>query len=140
MKFSNSNPLKFNPSTPIEFYYKDTEYIPGQGNVSTWKAIESGKYKVFYGEFRTTYGDRAISAEALGIKHSASIRMYYNPVIKEKLESIEVLIVKNLDKTAFKDNKPDKNCPNLFILWGGVDNVLEENQFMEFRVRRYEGL
>ncbi len=137
--FNNTNPLKFNPNTPIKYYYKKTEYVPGKGNITVWKEIKSDDYTVFYCEFKTMYGDRALSAEALGVKHSATIRTFYNPIIKEKLERVQTLIVKNLDDTAFVDGKPDKNCPNLFEVWGGVDNVLEENQFMEFRVRRYEG-
>ena len=140
MKFSNTNPLKFNPSTPVKFYIKVTEYIPGQGNTTTWQELDSDGYKVFYGEWRTTYGDRALTAESLGVKESATFRTFYNPNIINKITREHTLIVKNLDDKAFIDGDPDKNNPNLFELWGGVDNVLEENQYMEFRIRRYEGL
>lgn len=139
MKFNNTNPLKFNPNTPIKIYIKTTEYIPGQGNATVWQEITSDGYTVFYCQWQTTYGDRAIAAESLGVKESATVRTFFNPNIANKIAREQTLIVKNLDDTAFKNGEPDKNCPNLFELWGGVDNVMEENQFMEFRVRRYEG-
>ena len=138
--FNNTNPLKFNPNTPIQFYTKETTYIPGKGNTTTWQELDSDGYKVFYCEWRTMYGDRALTAESLGVKDSATIRTFYNPNIYNKITRVQTIIVKNLDNAAFVDGEPDKNNPNLYELWGGVDNVLEENQFMEFRVRRYEGL
>ena len=49
-------------------------------------------------------------------------------------------MVKNADDTAIVKEEPDSNNPNVYELWGGVDNVREENQYMEFRVRRYEAL
>lgn len=138
--FNNTNPLKFNPSTPIKIYTRKTDYIPGKGNVTTWQELNSDGYKVFYCEWRTMYGDRALTAETMGIKESATIRTFYNPNIYNKITRVQTLIVKNLDETAFVEGQPDKDNPNLYELWGGVDNILEENRFMEFRVRRYEGL
>lgn len=138
--FNNTNPLKFSPTTPIQIYTKETEYVKGKGNITSWKKLKSDRYDTFYCEWKTMFGDRALHAESLGVRNSATIRTYYNPNIYNKITRIEALIVKNMDKTAFKDGIPDKNCPNLFEIWGGVDNVKEENQFMEFRVRRYEGI
>jgi hypothetical protein len=37
------------------------------------------------------------------------------------------------------EGEPARKNPNVYELWSGVDNVKEENQFMEFHVRRYEG-
>ena len=132
--------LKFNPNTPIQFYTKETVYVPGQGNTTSWVPITSGEFDTFYCEWKGTYGDRAISAEALGIKDSATIRAFYNPNIYEKIRRVQTIVVKNSDSTAFVDGEPNKNNPNLYELWGGVDNVKEENQYIEFKVRRYEGL
>jgi len=44
------------------------------------------------------------------------------------------------DDEPSKSGEPDKLNPNCYEVWGGVDNVLEANQYMEFSVRRYEGL
>ena len=143
--------LRFNPTTPVKFYAKDSAYVSGQGASNTWVLIESitkaatettlaEKVSVFYCEWKGTFGDRAISAQALGVKDSATIRTFYNPTVYEKLKRVQVVVIKNADTTAIIGGIPDKNNPNVYELWGGVDNVLEENQCMEFRVRRYEGL
>lgn len=129
--------LKFNPNTPIKFYAKETSYVQGQGNTTTWQLILVDN---LYCEWRGSFGDRALSAEALGVKDSATIRTFYHPGIHAKLKSVQVIVVKNADTTAFIDGVPNMNNPNVYELWGGVDNVLEQNQYMEFRVRRYEGL
>jgi len=132
--------LKFNPTTPIKFYTKESSYVPGQGTVNTWSLLASGGFNTFYGEWRGSFGDRAMSAEALGVKDSATIRTFYNPITCAKLKTVKVIVVKNADSTAIVNGEPNLNNPNVYELWGGVDNVLEQNQFMEFRVRRYEGL
>ncbi len=132
--------MKFNPTTPIQFYAKESTYIPGQGMTEGWVLVESSGYNTFYCEWKGTHGDRAISAQALGINDSATIRTFFNPVIYEKLRRVQVVVVKNADDTAIVKEEPDSNNPNVYELWGGVDNVREENQYMEFRVRRYEAL
>jgi len=138
-RISSKQPINFNPTTPIKFFTKETTYIPGQGNTTTWQELDSDGYTTFYCEWRTMYGDRAITAETLGIKESATIRTFYNPIIYNKLRTTQVIVAKN-GANILKDGVPDKNNPDCYELWGGVDNVLEENRFMEFRVRRYEGL
>ncbi len=138
--FNSTNPLKFNPTTPIQIYIKSVEYVRNKGNVSVWIRQETDGYDTYYSEWRTIFGDRAIAAESLGVKEGANIKTYFNPVLYEAMRRNETLIVKNLDESAFAEGKPDKDNPNLYELWGGIDNILEENLFMEFRVRRYEGL
>lgn len=137
--YANSN-LRFNPNTPIKLYHKVTAYIQGKGNTTTWQELVSGIYDTFYCEWRGSFGDRALSAQALGVKDSATIRTFYNPIIYDKLRTVQTIVVKNADATAFINGEPNKNNPNVYELWGGVDNVKEENQYLEFRVRRYEGL
>lgn len=132
--------LKFNPTTPIMLYARKSAYVPGQGQNDSWEQVKSGEYGVFYCEWKGTYGDRAISAEALGVKDSATIRTFYAPDTYAKLRSVQVIVIKNADVTAIVGGEPDKANPNVYEVWGGIDNVMEENQFMEFRVRRYEGL
>ena len=140
MKFNNSKDFKFKPNTPIEFYVKEITYISGQGNSEKWVKVKSDGFEVFYCQWQTTYGDRALTAESLGIKESATIKTFYNPKVIEKITKSQTLIVKNLDNNAFENGKPNSKCSNLFELWGGVDNVLQENKFIEFRARRFESL
>ena len=132
--------MKFNPTTPILLLAKESAYLPGQGATIDWVLLSSGRHHVYYCEWKGSYGDRAFSAEALGVKDSATVRTFYNPGVYEKLRSVQVIVIKNADESAFINGVPDKSNPNVYELWGSVDNVLEENQFMEFRVRRYEGL
>lgn len=142
--------LKFNPITPVRFYAKESSYVPGQGQTVSWVLVESiikpateeapaEKVGVFYCEWKGGFGDRAISAQALGVNDMATVRMFYNPTIYNELKTVQVVVIKNADSTAIVDGIPNKNNPNCYGLWGGVDNVAEENQYMEFRVRRYEG-
>jgi hypothetical protein len=77
---------------------------------------------------------------SLGVNDSATIRTFYNPAVYGKLRTEQVVVIKNADATAIVDGIPDKNNANVYELWGGVDNVREENRFLEFRVRRYEGI
>lgn len=126
--------IRFNPTMPIRFFAKISAYVPGEGQTTAWTEIEG-----LYCEWRNSYGDRTTAAQALGVNESATIRTFYHPNIYEKLRSVEVVIAKNGDSTVIKNGAPDKSNPNAYELWGGVDNVGEANQYMEFMVRRYEG-
>lgn len=132
--------LKLNPTTPINFYTKTNSYVPGEGQTESWELLTSDKYTNFYCEWRGAFGDQVLSAQAVGVKDSATIRMFYNPIIYEQLRTSQVIVVKNANPHAIKDGEIDKNNPDVYEVWGGVDNVRENNQFMEFRVRRYEGI
>lgn len=160
--------LKFNPTTPIVFYVSVSEYVSGQGQTETWKKIGT-----LYGEWRGSFGDQRLNAQALGVSDSATVRTFYHPDIYSKMKTHRTVAIKNADATAFKydepdeldpeeieddepdtgepdagesdtgeptTGEPDKLNPNCYEVWGGVDNVLEANQYMEFSVRRYEGL
>ena len=127
--------LKFNPTTPIVFYVSVSEYVPGVGQTETWQKIGT-----LYGEWRSSFGDRRLNAQALGVSDSATVRTFYHPDIYSKMKTNRTVVIKNADATAIKDGEPDKLNPNCYEVWGGVDNVLEANQYMEFAVRRYEGL
>lgn len=142
--------LKMNPTTPVKFYSKSDTYVPGQGSASEWNSVESVlrpatetelevTTDVFYCEWKGAFGDRATAAQAIGVNDSATIRTFFNPIIYEKLQTVQMVVIKNADDTAIVEGMPDKDNPNCYELWGGVDNISEENQFMEFRVRRYEG-
>lgn len=126
--------LKFNPTCPVHFYAKQSTYIPGEGQSTTW--ADKG---VLYCEWRGAYGDRVTAAQALGVSDLATIRTFYSPTIYAALRGAQAAVIKNNDSTGIKSGAPDKSNPNVYELWGGVDNVAEENQYMEFQVRRYQG-
>lgn len=127
--------IKFNPTTPIRFYVAETDYTAGAGQTTTWRDIG-----LLYGKWQGSFGDRKLQAQALGISDSASVMTFYHPEIYEKLRTCRVLAIKNNDSSAIVDGEPDVLNTNCYEVWGGVDNVLEANQFMEFSVRRYEGV
>jgi hypothetical protein len=136
---NRSKVIRFNTNTPIELYVESQTYVEGEGHEAAWTKMGNEARSVFFCEWRGSFGDRALSAEALGVKDSATLRMFYNPTIYAQLRTARVVIVKGMDASAIIDGVPDRNNPNVYELWGGVDNVKEENQVMEFRVRRYEG-
>jgi head-tail adaptor len=121
--------------TKIKFYIKISAYIPGQGQTSTWEPTETRHCR-----WVGSYGDQVMAAQALGVEYSATVTMRYSPDLYESLRTTQTVVVKNADSTAIVDGEPDMNNPNVYQLWGGVDNVREKNQYMEFMVRRYEGL
>lgn len=132
--------FKFNPNTPLKFFSKESVYTPGQGNSSEWVEISTDGISTFYCEWKGGFGDAVFTAANIGIKEWGTIRTFYNPDIYEKLRSVSVIIVKNADETAVVDGEIDKNNMNVYELFGGVDNVLEENRYLEFKVRRYEAI
>ena len=127
--------IKFKPTVPLLFYAKGSIYVVGEGYTTTWTKVITDP---LYCEWTGGYGDRALSAQSLGVSDMATIRTFYHPDVYSKLIGSQVIIIKNADTTAIVNGEPDKSNVNCYELWGGVDNVAEENQYMEFRVRRYE--
>ena len=133
--------MKIRPTTPVTFHEKRGVYVPGKGQEMQWQSVG-----LLYGEWRGTHsgtrlgnGDQVMAAQALGVNEFATFRTFFHPDIYKALQGSQVLIAKNADETVIKNGAPDKSNPNAFELWGGIDNVAEENQFMEFKVKRYEG-
>ena len=125
--------IRFSPTTPVTFWHKTSEYIPGEGYDASWVCV--GK---LFCEWRGAHGDEVTTAQASGVNFTATVRTFYHPDIYDALMRDSVIVVKNADANAFSGGVPDKHNANLYELSGGVDNVQEENLYMEFRVRRYE--
>lgn len=120
--------LRFNPTVNVGFYRQTTSYEHGSGAESSWERIGSLPCA-----WTNAFGDRAVQAQSLGVLESATVRTFWHPDIYDALRRSRVLVVKH-------DNGelPDMKHGDVYELWGSVDNVAEENAFMEFRVRRYE--
>lgn len=130
-------------TTAVSFYSLETTYVVGEGVTSAWTLIESPlsdteRVSVFFCEWTGSYGEMKLAAQAQGVSESARVRMPFVPVLYEKLRSVKVVIAKNADTSVIVANVPDKTNLNAYTVWGGVDNVREENQVMEFNVTRYE--
>jgi len=129
-------------TTPISFYVQETTYVPGQGITTSWRKFESilsdqSKMSVFFCEWVGTYGSMKLSAQAQGINDSARVRMPFIPDLCKKLKSQLVIIAKDA-ANILVDGNPDQANINSYRVWGGVNIINEENQYMEFNVQRYE--
>ncbi len=78
-----------------------------------------------------------LSAQAQGVGDSARVRMPFIPELYSKLREQRVVIAKNV-ANVLVDGEPDQTNVDAYRVWGGVDNIREENQYMEFSVQRYE--
>lgn len=150
---------KFN--TGISFFEKASMYVPGKGNADCWNLFKEGTMTVFPCEWRMNFrtrSDEKFSGNAEGSIDFAKIRMPYIPRLYNKLETTSMIIVKGgymlPDENSMDDYNQAKyndivyggsieddlklDGPNYYRLWGSVDNMHEENRYMEFAVRRYE--
>lgn len=130
-------------TTPIIFHVQTTAYVSGQGVTKTWEKYESmlsdgSKMSVFFCEWVGSFGEIKFAAQAQGVSDSARIRMPFIPELYAELKSQKVVIAKNADATVIVDNAPDASNANAYKVWGSVDNIREESQYMEFNVQRYE--
>lgn len=92
--------LKFCPTTPVIFYAQQNEYIQEQGTESRWFPIVEFP---LYCEWKGSFGDRAVDAQAQGVSDSALVRMHYHPKAYEQMRSSRIALVKNatsVDSTA----------------------------------------
>lgn len=130
-------------TTAVSFWEKVTSYTPGQGNTTTWTLHTEGTMSVFPCEWRGKFGygrrgNETYEADAEGVIDRASVRMPFIPGLYDKLRTGAVIVIKGADESGLVDGEPDPGNPNVYETYGGIDNILEENQYMEFLVHRYE--
>lgn len=140
-------------TTAAAFYEKKNSYTKGQGTAITWTPYAEDTMTVFPCEWRGTHGNAQMTAQAAGVLDSATIRMPYIPGLYGKLRTAEMVVIKSADPTAVSEitvqpqnqNQTatkviviNEQNPNVYTVWGGVDNMQEECQYMEFTVKRYE--
>lgn len=130
-------------TTAVSFWEKVNTYTPGEGYATTWTLYSEGEMTVFPCEWRTKFmggknRNETYVADAEGVLERISVRMPYLPVLYDKLRSGSVVVVKGADESAIVDGEPNPECLNVYEVFSGVDNLMEENQFMQFYVTRYE--
>lgn len=130
-------------TTAVSFWEKVTAYTTGQGNTTDWVLYTEGTMSVFPCEWRGKFGygrrgNETYEADAEGVIDRASIRMPYIPGLYNKLRTGAVVVVKGGNTSALIDGEPDPTNPDVYETYGGIDNIYEENQYMEFLVHRYE--
>ena len=130
-------------TTAVSFWQKVTTYVTGQGNSTRWVLYTEGAMSVFPCEWRGKLaegkrGNMTFEADAEGFVDRAAIRMPFIPDLYNKLRTGSVIVLKGDDRSGLVDGEPDPGNPNVYEAYGGIDNIYEENQYMEFHVRRYE--
>ena len=130
-------------TTAVSFWSKVSTYTAGQGNTTSWELYTEGAMSVFPCEWRGKFGygkrgNETYEAEAEGVVDRAIIRMPFIPGLYNKLRTMSVVVLKGDDQSGLVNGEPDPGNPNVYEAYGGIDNVLEENQYMEFHVHRYE--
>ena len=130
-------------TTAISFWEKINTYVPGKGNTTSWELYTEGDMSVFPCEWRSKFmngrnRNETYAADAEGVMERISVRMPYLPVLYDKLRSGSVVVVKGADENAIVDGEPNPECLNVYEVFSGVDNMMEENQYMQFYVERYE--
>lgn len=130
-------------TTAVSFWEKVTAYVPGQGNTTTWQLYTEGTMSVFPCEWRGRFGygrrgNETYEADAEGVIDRAVIRMPFIPGLYDKLRTGAVIVIKGADDSALIDGEPNPGSPNVYETYGGIDNIYEENQYIEFLVHRYE--
>lgn len=128
-------------TSPISFWEKVTIYVPGQGNTTAWVLFTQGTMSVFPCEWRGKIlagknQNETFLGDAEGALERASIRMPYIPALFEKLRSGAMIAVKGSIPEG--ETGPNLTSQNVYEVFGTVDNMLEENQYMEFQLARYE--
>ena len=130
-------------TTGVSFWCKTSTYVSGKGNSTTWTLYTEGAMSVFPCEWRGKFGygkrgNETYEADAEGVVDRATIRMPFIPGLYDKLRTGSVVVIKGADESGLVDGEPNPGCPNVYEAYGGIDNVYEENQYMEFHVHRYE--
>ena len=130
-------------TTAVSFWSKVSTYTPGQGNTTSWELYTEGAMSVFPCEWRSKFGygkrgNETYDADAEGVVDRAQIRMPFIPGLYDKLRTGTVVVLKGDDQSGLVDGEPDPGNPNVYEAYGGIDDIYEERQYMEFHVHRYE--
>ena len=130
-------------TTAVSFWSKVSTYTAGQGNTTSWELYTEGAMSVFPCEWRGKFGygkrgNETYDGDAEGVVDRAQIRMPFIPGLYDKLRTGSVVVLKGDDQSGLIDGEPDPGNPNVYEAYGGIDNIYEENQYMEFHVHRYE--
>lgn len=129
--------VQFNPTTPLWFYQLTSTYTPGEGQTEAWALVLADP---LYCEWTGGYGAVAIEAATRGINDFATVKTFYHPTIYTAAQTQRIVVVRNSITNALADGIPNASNPNVYELWGAIDNIKMENQKMEFKAKRFEGV
>jgi hypothetical protein len=127
--------------TPISFWEKASSYVAGQGNSTAWVLYSEGTMTTFPCEWRGKIlagknQNEVFDGDAEGALERAVIRMPFIPALFDKLRSGAMVAERGVIPEG--QTEPNLTSQNVYEVFGTVDNILEENQYMEFQLARYE--
>ena len=130
-------------TTAVSFWEKVSTYDPQKGNETTWNLYTEGAMSVFPCEWRGKFGygkrgNETYDGDAEGVVDRATVRMPYIPGLYNMLRTGTVIVIKGTNDSGLENGKPNPGSPDVYEAYGGIDNIYEENQYMEFHVHRYE--
>lgn len=130
-------------TTAVSFWQKVTSYEPGKGNTTTWSLYSEGTMSVFPCEWRGKFGygrrgNETYEADAEGVIDRAVVRMPFIPNLYNLLRTGAMIVIKGTNESSLVNGEPNPASPDVYETYGGIDNIYEENQYMEFLVHRYE--
>jgi hypothetical protein len=124
--------------TLVKFYVQESEYVAGRGAVTEWKPItvcighdESGAEittDCFWCEWMGSWGSVSIQQQADGVHQAARVRLPFVQKLYDALTARDVRIYKNgvIDEA------------HRFSLASSANNYQEQNQMLEFQVKKHE--
>jgi len=132
-----------NCTTAVQFYFRQRVYTAGQvGTTDSWirfrSLIGENVIETFWTDWQGSYGSQQIQAMSMGVYDLCTLRMDYHPDLYALLRTREALIIKNASPTAVIGGVPVRSHPDVYTLWGAVDDVRSMRKVMEFKVRRFE--
>lgn len=139
----NSSQIKMNCTTAVQFFFRQRVYTAGQvGTTDSWikfrSLIGETVLDVFWADWIGSYGSQQVQAMSIGVYDLCTLRMDYHPDLYALLRTKEALVIKNAAADAVEYGIPVKNHPDVYTLWGAVDDIRNMHKIMEFKVRRWE--
>lgn len=140
---SGNGITKITCNTAVRFFTRERIYKPGQvGTSDIWQKFTSTVGEivldVFWCDWIGSFGSQQIQAMSMGVYDLCTLRMDYHPELYELLRRKEALIIKNAAADAVEYGIPVRNHPDIYTLWGAVDDIRNMHKIMEFKVRRWE--
>lgn len=148
-----SGQIRLNCTTAVQFWFAQKSYTAGQvGTTTSWvkfrsvldQTIVNGvvtaetAIEVFWADWQGSYGTQQVQAMSMGVYDLCTLRMDYHPDLYALLRTKEALIIKNAAADAVSNGVPIRSHPDVYTLWGAVDDIRNAHKIMEFKVRRFE--
>lgn len=140
---NNSGKITMNCTTAVQFFFRQRVYTAGQvGTTDSWikfrSLIGETVLDVFWADWRGSFGTQQVQSMSMGVYDLCTVRMDFHPDLYALLRTKEALVIKNAAADAVEYGIPVKSHPDVYTLWGAIDDIRNLHKIMEFKVRRWE--